>query len=206
MQNTFEHRETWLHAVAKGLRPLFEMTGYPIPLNIRLTCGFPSRRGVAPKRRALGQAWASTSSKDGHYEIMISPVVDEPVKVAAILAHELVHVAVGIEYGHRGPFKTVAMKIGLEGRMPSTIAGEAFKRFLAPILETVGPYPHAELLVGQTSGPKKQTARLIKCACPVCGFPARTTRQWLEDIGPPVCPRHGDMVEASAAPARRSRI
>jgi hypothetical protein len=39
-----------------------------------------------------------------------------------------------------------------------------FKRLLAPILEAVGPYPHAELHA-MTNGRKKQVARLIKCEC-----------------------------------------
>jgi hypothetical protein len=199
--NTFKHREAWLHHVAEALRPVFVAAGFPIPPNIRLTCGFPSRGGMAVKRQTIGQCWASTSSKDGRFEIMISPVIDDPMRVAGVLAHELTHAAVGLQAGHRGAFRRVASKIGLEGPMPRTIEGEAFKRKLAPILEATGPYPHAELLrAGASTGPKKQTTRLIKCKCRhespdrICGYTVRVTRQWL-NVGPPHCPLHGPMME-----------
>jgi hypothetical protein len=129
---------------------------------------------------------------------MISPVLDDPLRVAGVLAHELIHAAVGLKCGHRGAFRRVALAIGLEGSMPATVEGEKFKRAVAPILEAVGPYPHAELLVGPSSGPKPQTARLIKCECHFhtldgrCGYSVWTTRKWLK-VGPPICPRrdHG---------------
>ncbi len=79
--NTFKHRETWLHAVAEALRPLFAATSHPIPSDIRLACGFPSLRGTAKNRR-VGECWAGAASKDGFFEIMISPVVDDPMRVA----------------------------------------------------------------------------------------------------------------------------
>jgi hypothetical protein len=196
-RNIFPHREAWLHAIINKLGPRFESTGYPIPPNIRVACSFPSLRGTAPKRRALGQCWASTSSKDGHYEIMISPVVDDPMRVAGILAHELIHVAVGLECGHKGPFRKVAMAIGLEGKMTSTTEGDAFKRSLEPIVQVLGPYPHAELMVGQNSGPRKQNTRQIKCVCQLCGYLTRTSRKWLDKSGAPLCPEHREeLVEA----------
>lgn len=204
MQNAFTHREAWLHALAAGLRPSFEEAGYPIPTNIRLTCGFASRRGAAAKRRVLGQSWSAEASKDGHYEIMISPTIDDPVRVAEILAHELVHVVVGLEggYTHNAEFRAVAQKVGLEGRT-GAMGGASFKRFLTPLLESCGPYPHAELVVGQTSGPPKQSTRLIRCQCPHvepdgkrCPNLIRASRFCLDTFGPPVCSRHGDeMVE-----------
>jgi hypothetical protein len=178
------------------MRPLFAATGYPIPPNIRLTCGFPSRQSISAKDRRIGECWASTASKDGHFEIMISPILDDPMRVTGVLAHELIHAAVGLKCGHRGAFRRVALAIGLEGSMPATIEGEQFKRAVAPILEAVGPYPHAELCVGPSSGPKPQRARLIKCECHFhtpdgrCGYAAWTTRKWL-NMGPPLCPRPG---------------
>jgi hypothetical protein len=70
-----------------------------------------------------------------------------------------------------------------------------FKRLLAPILEAVGPYPHAELHA-MTNGRKKQAARLIKCECAKCGHVARVARQWIDDQGAPHCPAHGEMTVA----------
>ena len=70
--------------------------------------------------------------------------------------------------------------------------GEAFKRLAQPILDAIGPYPHAELHA-MTNGRKKQVARLIKCECGRCGYVARVARQWIDDQGAPHCPAHGKM-------------
>jgi hypothetical protein len=89
----------------------------------------------------------------------------------------------------------MAKALGLEGKMTATTEGEAFKRLVAPILEAVGPYPHAELHA-MTNGRKKQVARLIKCECAECGYVARVARQWLDEQGAPHCPAHGEMTVA----------
>lgn len=89
--NTLEYREAWLHAVADQLRPIFASHGAIVPVEVRLTCGFPSTRAFAAKRQRVGECWSGEASADGHIEIMISPVLDDPVRVAGVLAHELVH-------------------------------------------------------------------------------------------------------------------
>jgi hypothetical protein len=185
--NSFKHREAWLHAVTERLRPIFASHGATIPDNIRLTCGFPSVRAFSAKQQRLGECWSGGASKDGHVEIMISPVLDDPMRVAGVLAHELIH-ATG-RRGHKGPFATLARAIGLEGKMTATSEGEAFKQAVAPILEAVGPYPHAELSKRQR---KKQGTRLLKLQCPTCLYTVRITRKWLDEVGAPACPTHGD--------------
>lgn len=114
----------------------------------------------AAKHRRIGECWSGTASKDGHVGVMISPVLDDPMRVAGVLAHELVH-ATG-RHGHRGPFAKLARPIGLEGKMTATSEGEAFKQAVAPILEAACPYT------------------------------VRITRKWLDEVGPPDCPEHGD--------------
>ena len=97
------------------------------------------------------------------------------------LAHEMVHAAVGVQHGHKWPFRTLALAIGLTSKMTATEESEAFKQRLAPILAELGDYPHAKL---DASNRKKQTTRLIKTECPRCGY---TARKWL-DVGAPICP------------------
>ena len=128
---------------------------------------------------------------------MVSPVIDDPMRVAGIVTHEIIHAVVGLEDGHGKNFRKAALALGLEGKMTSTIEGEAFKRRLEPILGRLGPYPHAELILGQSSGPKKEKTRLRKCVCKhpepdgtECGYLARTTRIWLDKSGAPLCPVH----------------
>ena len=184
------NRETWLNQIAVALLPTFKGHGYEIP-KVRLAVGFPS---TGRKGRRIGECWDSTASKDGVFEIMIRPDQDDPVEVAQILTHELCHAAVGIPAGHGPLFRKVARAMLLEGRLTATVAGAAFKAFIAPILDAVGPLPHKRLnLGGVGTGPKKQSARMIKCTCPECGYLVRTTQKWLDDVGAPHCPEHGAM-------------
>lgn len=193
----FATREEWLNYVAQRMAPMFDLAGAPLPDAIRVAIGFTSagRRG-----KRIGECWDNCCSEDRHFEVFIRPDLAEspdlmPMAIAAILAHELVHTAVGIPEGHRKGFRRVAQGIGLAGPMRSTVAGPDFEAALLPILQDAGPLPHARLdtHAGETTGPKKQTSRMVKCQCVTCGYTARTARKWLEEVGPPHCPTHGQM-------------
>lgn len=191
--NQHVHREAWLSAVADGLREPFKRFGAEIPAKVRIACGFPSRAALnGVRNQRIGECWSNTASGDDHFEIFISPVIADPMRAAGILAHELIHAAVGVKAGHKAPFKRLAKAIGLEGKMTVTTEGEAFKQLARPILEAVGPYPHGELHA-MTNGRKKQVARLIKCECATCGYVVRTAQSWIDDKGAPHCPEHGAM-------------
>jgi len=133
-------------------------------------------------------------SGDGHFEIFIRPDMAHaadamPAQIATILAHELVHVAVGIPAGHGKAIKRIAVGLGLVGRMTATTPGDPFLAAVAPILVAAGPLPHARLDTGaETTRPKKQATRLLKCEYETCGYTARTARKWLETVGAPLCP------------------
>src|SRR5262252_596663 len=106
MENAFKQytaRETWLAKASAAIAVMFAKAGFPIPANVRVSCGLPSR-GAFTKARVIGQAWASRASRDKHYEVFISPTIDAAGLVLSTLVHELVHVTVGIEAGHRGAF------------------------------------------------------------------------------------------------------
>jgi len=193
-----DNRESWLNRVAIGMAPLFEALGAPLPSRVRVAIGFTSR---GARGRAIGECWDNRCSDDGHFEIFIRPDLAHaphamPAQIAAILAHELVHAAVGIAAGHGKVFKRVAIGLGLVGKMTATTPGEAFLAAVAPILAAAGPLPHARLDTGgETTRPKKQAARLLKCECATCGYTVRTARKWLETAGAPLCPiaGHGPM-------------
>lgn len=186
--NMYPNRESWLEALVARLdAAVFRPAGYQVPRKLRIACGFPSKGGLAPKKRVLGQAWDPQASADGHHEILISPNVDAPEEVARIVTHELVHTAVGVQCGHRGDFRRCALAIGLQPPMTQTPAGEAFKRAIAPILEELGPYPHARLGSEfnasrdpvQSSAPKPDRNRQMKAQCDDCGLVMRLTRKWI---------------------------
>lgn len=180
-------REVWLLKLAGQLEAtLFEQEMPPY----RVTCGWPSRGGTAERKRTIGQCFCPTASSDGTAELIVSMWLDDPMDVAATLAHEMIHAIVGIKAGHKGPFRKLALEIGLEGKMTATYAGDTFKRVVQPILDSLGPYPHSKL--DAKAGGKKQTTRLIKVECG-CGYNVRITQKWLDEVGEPHCPLHGPM-------------
>ena len=88
----------------------------------RVAIGFTSR---GAKGKAIGECWDNRRIGDGHFEIFIRPDLAHapdamPAQIAAILAHELVHAAVGIAAGHGRAFKRVSVGLGLVGPMRAT--------------------------------------------------------------------------------------
>ncbi|MNT11100.1 hypothetical protein D3C72_1459630 [compost metagenome] len=170
--------------------------------------------------KVAGECWHSSRSADKTFEIMISPVQDDSMDMAGVLAHELIHAAVGFEHKHKGDFAKVALALGLNRPMTATTPGPAFKEWAAPFIEELGPIPHAKLSWMSTLQPRaegetgedgegeegpgssnakpKQKTRMVKCKCRECGYVVRTTLKWIEK-GAPHCPDHGAMdVDAGA--------
>ena len=191
------NREAWLENAKDALlnKVFFPVsTSTPInlsvPEKIRIACSWPSRNAGPSNRRAIGQNFSPAASADGTNEIIISMVLDDPIRVLDVLTHELVHALVGNEHGHKGPFRTLAKAVGLEGKMTATVAGEELTATLKEIYEELGEYPHAQLDI---SNVKKQSTRLIKMECNDCGFIARASRKAIEDAGLPTCGCGGSM-------------
>jgi len=187
-------REAWLLECVTKLRPMFLGVGFELPEKIRVSCSWPSKSALAAKRRRLGECWSAECSESEHFETFISPVLKDPVEVAAVLVHELVHCAVGLEEGHKGKFPKCAKALGLEGKMTATVAGEQLRKQLETFTAEIGPYEHARL--DKSSGPKKQGTRMLLIKCPDCGYQVRTTKKWLE-VGVPTCPCGTEMEQDS---------
>ena len=179
------NREAWLSECMNKLRPAFIEVGFELPEKIRASCSWPSKSGLAQKKRRIGEAWSAKNSGDNSFEVFISPVLKDPIEVAAVLVHELTHCAVGLEDGHKGNFPKCAKRIGLVGKMTATTAGEELRKKLELLAAEVGPYPHAELK--HSNAPKKQGTRQRKVICPECGCIVRMTRRWMEKVGLPTC-------------------
>ncbi len=177
-------RQEWVEAVTVELRALLASHGYEVPANIRVSIGFP-KGGAGGHSKAIGQCWYAASSSDKHHELFVSPELRETTRVMGVLAHELIHATLGGEAGHKAPFKRAAVAIGLCGKMTATEEGPSFLTWAEPVVARLGAYPAGSLAVG---GRKKQSTRLVKCACEGCGYTVRTTRKWIEDAGTPICP------------------
>lgn len=185
----YDTREKWLLEAVALMTPLFEKAGYKVPEKIRVSCGWPSKRGLSKKSPTIGQCWANEAASDKIAQIFISPVLSKPVAeygVLDVLAHEVAHAVVGIKEKHNKVFTKCVRSIGLEGKPTSTFGGEEFMAQAKKWYEKLGAYPHGQLS-GLKSPEKKQTTRLVKCECKSCGYTARVTRKWLEQ-GAPVCP------------------
>lgn len=177
-------REEWLTRLIDKLRPMLKAAGGDVPQDIRVSCGWPSRGAFSSKSRTIGECWSPSASADKHTEIFVSPCIATGERAADVLAHELVHACGAM--GHKGPFKRIAVALGLTGPMRATKAGPELAERLNALIAKIGPYPHAAL--DQKKSPhKKEGTRLLKVVCGSCGYTVRTTQKWI-DCGFPVCP------------------
>jgi len=120
-----EYREKWLSDLIVALVPHFADHGYNIkPEDIRVSCGFP---GGGSKFRRIGECWSAGSSEDNKVQIFINPILDDKLKVAEVLVHELCHAAVGVKEKHNGIFGKCARAVGLMGKLRSTTATDELK-------------------------------------------------------------------------------
>ena len=173
-------REQWLLAACAAVRPLFDAQGIDAYPPLRVSCGWPKGG-----RKAIGQCWPSGRSGDKTIEMFISPELIDGVQVLHILIHELIHAVDNCENKHRGPFRKMALALGLEGKMTATTAGPELEAELRLLLGNLGPYPHAKLDPTKIT---KQGTRMLKVVCKdkACGYTLRTTKKWIE-VGLPSC-------------------
>lgn len=186
MPESIDTREGWLDDAVMRLRPAFTRSGVPLPDAVKVSVGFPSKHSTGARLVALGECWDARASADGVAQVFISPLLDNPVKVLAVLVHELVHAAVGCEHGHKAPFKRGAVAMGLEGKMTGTTAGAALTVTLTAMAEALGQFPHAKLTPGAAD--KKQTTRMIKMTCNICKYLCRASRRTIAAMGTAICP------------------
>jgi len=163
-------REAWLLDGVEALGRHFEEVGRHLPDNIRVSVGFPKGRPTA-----IGQCFPARAALDGSHHIFISPVLEEPIEVLAVLTHEVIHAVDDCRSGHRAEFSRVARLIGLVGPTNSTSAGDTLREKLSIIAMTIGPYPHRTLGMLSREG-KTQSTRMLKVSCPACGYLVRTTK------------------------------
>jgi len=114
--------DEWLHLLGNALledilQPHLD-EGHDVPDRLRYSVSFPGgrRRG-----NTIGQAWDPRMSTDNTWEILISPEMEDVVLIAATTLHELIHVLVGVECKHRGPFRILAEACGFVKPMPVVV-------------------------------------------------------------------------------------
>lgn len=196
MYNPLPTREGWLNELITTLRPRLSNLGYGLPDEIRISCGFPSTRALSTSKRRVGECWGHQASGDGATNIFISPVLEDPLAVADVTVHELGHASVGVEAGHKGPFRAYMKTLGLVGKPTATEAGPELKAYLEKVVLELGAYPNSKL--NKTAGPeKKQTTRMVKATCVnpeehADPYIVRLSKKALA-IGVPTCPCGNEM-------------
>lgn len=148
--------------------------------------------GYAPRSRAnskvVAVCIASAASADSHNEIFVTPAIDDSMVIMANLAHELIHYSDDCESGHKNFFARIARRIGLEGKLTATVAGDRLKGQLQKIVDTLGEIPHAKIDLDKAK--PRQSTRMIKVACPdteTCGFSYRTSQTNISKISDFLC-------------------
>ena len=188
---SFSTREAWYEAAVKELSDrVFGPAGFQLP-KTRVGCGWP----IGNRHKIAGQCFDPENSGDKTYEIFISPIEADPIKVLSTLVHELCHTVAGIDAGHKKPFIEVAKTVGLDRPWTHTTPNYDLEMVLQQIDAALGNYPHAELGMA----PKKEKAqgtRMLKVKCPQCEYIVRVTKKWLTEVGAPLCPTHKVPFEA----------
>ena len=189
------NRESWLnHMTEEYIKPMFTSKGYTIPEGIKYSCSFSTKgafKRKGQKRFVAGQCISNQDKAGNHrnFEIVIVPNESNSIEVLDTLIHELCHATVGLNDGHGAVFTTCAYAVGLKGKPTSTNASESLKALLSQWVSEAGEYPHESLQVNM----RKQSTRLYKCECRVCGYKMRISRTWLA-LAVPKCPLgHGKM-------------
>lgn len=147
--------------------------------------------------RRLGECHGQASSKGGFYEIFVSPCMDDSLKVAGVVAHELLHAAVGIKEAHKGRFIKGMRHLGFKGKPTQAEPGEKLNDELRRVIESLGDYPHKAL---EPKGKlKKVEKKDTTLACVDCGCKVRISLRWIEEAGLPRCGCGGEFMESGNA-------
>lgn len=180
MPQNFSTREEWLTACLDLIRAQVPAIGNQ---RIRITCGFPS---TFTRSGTLAECWPDNASKDGTWEVMISPTVALPVEVFVLVAAQALHTVPGGASRTSNSYRAACMDLGLapaDETWKHLHSTDDFWAIFANGLADLGPYPHAEVMAAQK---KTQTTRMLKLVCPLCGYTLRTSAKWIA-TGLPVC-------------------
>lgn len=177
------NREAWLTELAKLVEPCF--AGIALK-PYRLTCGWPCRNALGARQRRVGECHSAVTSKGGYHELFVSPLIEDPLEVAGVVAHEMAHVAAGVPAGHGRGFVKVCRHIGLtEGKPTTAMPGSDLKKKLKAMLRGLGPYPHSAIV--PVVKPKLTKKTDVSLVCPECACKVRMSIKNLDRCGAPRC-------------------
>ena len=186
-------REQYLEQYAKQLKDrVFKQADIKLDLSkVKISCGFPSRGATKLNNKTIGQCFPTQRSGAKMNEIFIHPELDDALRVGDVLAHELIHAHLDCNYGHKKPFRDIAVAIGLTGKMTATICGDELKPKLESMVKKLGKYPHKKL---DATPIKKQTTRMLKAVCYDDDYIVRMSKK-VAEMGLPYCGVCNELME-----------
>lgn len=140
------NREQWLLEAVEMVDSYFTVRKYDIPDNVRVACGFPSKGGLNPKRKRLGECWQSVATADGSRQIFITPLLDDASEVLGVLIHELLHACLPDDVKHGPDFKEGMKALGLEGKATATTVSFELQKKIDEWVEKLGEYPNTGII------------------------------------------------------------
>ena len=174
----YQTREEWLMAALNIIRGRAPIAG-----RLRVACGFPS---TYTRSGTLSECWPDQASRDGTWEVLISPTVALPTEVFVLLLGAALHTLPGAASKTSNTYRSACLDAGLaptDDAWRSLTGTDYVWETYGSELEALGAYPHAEITAGTR---KTQTTRMLKLTCPGCGYVIRTSGKWLA-TGLPVC-------------------
>lgn len=183
------NRETWLEKGVEELsKSVFKPVGLTIP-KVAVTLSLMAGKVQTANRKkigAIGQNLPQSMSSDGICNIFMSPTFfhrGNSSRVLDVLAHELIHAIDNNKSGHGKPFRDMALKIGLTGKMTATIATPELKAKCDKIVKKIGKFPHGKITINHVP----QKVRNIKVECECCDFSFRTSRMNIKQMSSHDC-------------------
>lgn len=173
------------------MRTWFDDLGFPLP-PIEARTGFSSS---GRRTRNIAESWSQDGGKS--FVIFVRPDHNDEFEVAAAIAHQMCRISVWDKDDHGFLFRHLAVSIGLRGRKSESPPGNLFRELVGPVLEQTGAMPSQAIEHADVAQKTRQTTRMVKVTCADCGYIARVSRKWLNEVGPPLCPQHGKMVPSN---------
>ena len=123
MEQKYKTREEWLTAAKTLLNDrVFIPNNLPLSDNVVFSCSFATTGNkLGAKSMTYGQCFPPELSDDKlNTQIVITPLLDDAIRVLDIDVHELCHAQVGCEHGHDATFTRARKAVGLWGKNKDT--------------------------------------------------------------------------------------
>lgn len=162
-------QQAWAEQAYSLIRSEFQELN-TAPEKAVVSFSFPSRGGLAAKKRRVGECWNLVG--EGAAILLHPELWTSAPAVLATLAHEMVHAVLPKETGHKAPFQRIAKAIGFEPPWAGTRPSEALAARLNALAARLPRFPEVNLQPGTK---KRQTTRLRLWECP-CKVKVRVAR------------------------------